>query len=223
MTEPVSLIDLPIEVVALADLRPHPRNYRNHPDDQIEHIMQSIRENGFYRNIVISSDNFILAGHGVARGAKALEYTEVPVRRLEWHHLDIRALKVLAGDNEIAHLSENDDRMLSEILKQIHDEDETGLLGTGYDPMMLQNLVFVTRPEDEITDHNEAAQWVGMPEYDEGKGIVKLVVSFRSETDREQFMTQNGITKISGGWGPTKSAWWPPKDKEDLASLRFEG
>ena len=27
-----------IELVAIADLKPHPRNYQEHPDDQIEHI-----------------------------------------------------------------------------------------------------------------------------------------------------------------------------------------
>jgi hypothetical protein len=51
---------LPTEIVALSSLRPHPRNYREHPEDQIEHLMQSIRANGFYRNIVVARDGTII-------------------------------------------------------------------------------------------------------------------------------------------------------------------
>lgn len=56
--------DLPIlhetEIVSIESLSPHPRNYRGHPEDQIEHLVQSIRENGCYRNIVVARDRSIL-------------------------------------------------------------------------------------------------------------------------------------------------------------------
>jgi hypothetical protein len=208
-----------VEVVALDSLKEHPQNYRGHPDDQIEHIMESIRVNGIYRNIVISSDNVILAGHGVAKGARALGYEEVPVKRLSWTSDSVQALKVLAGDNEIAHLSENNDRTLTEILKRIKDEDEQGLLGTGYDAMMLQNLVFVTRPAGEIQDHNEASQWVGLPEYDAGERPMKITVSFRSQEDRLDFARRLGATFTD----KTVSIWWPLREeKEDTSSLQYE-
>ena len=55
----------PVEQFSPDQLKPHPRNYRDHPQDQIDHLIQSIRENGFYRNVVVANDNTILAGHGV--------------------------------------------------------------------------------------------------------------------------------------------------------------
>jgi hypothetical protein len=211
-----------VEIVALDSLKEHPQNYRSHPEDQIEHIMESIRANGIYRNIVISSDNYILAGHGVTRGARAMGYESVPVKRLSWTHDSVQALKVLAGDNEISHLSENNDRTLTEILKRVKDEDGQGLLGTGYDAMMLQNLVFVTRPKHEIEDENAAAQWVGLPEYEPQETPLKAVISFRSEEDREEFAR---ILEIE--WlkivGDTRTAWWPNKERNDTSSIRFEG
>jgi hypothetical protein len=132
-------------------------------------------------------------------------------------------LKVLTGDNEISHLSEKNDRLLTELLKEIKDNAEDGLLGTGYDEMMLANLLFVTRPESEISDINEAKEWVGMPEYQEGQETIKIVVSFRNETDRDNFITLIGNPSLSGRNGQTWSLWWPPKEKDDLSSVRFEG
>lgn len=65
MTEQTDLFDLPTEKVAIASLRPQPENYRQHPEDQIAHIVESITRLGVYRPIVVSEDNVILAGHGL--------------------------------------------------------------------------------------------------------------------------------------------------------------
>jgi hypothetical protein len=208
-----------LETVAIADLHPHPRNYRAHPDDQIDHLVESIREHGLYRNIVIARDGTILAGHGVVQAARTMGMEQVPVYRLDIDPNEPRALKVLAGDNEIGHLSEIDDRALSEMLKEIKDVDMDGLLGTGYDEMMLANLIFVTRPASEIADFNEAAEWVGMPEYERGEGEIQVIVNFRDENDRAEFVRQTGLTLTKGG----KSAWWPPKALQDKVSVKFMG
>ena len=209
------------EKVAIAELKPHPRNYRIHPEDQIQHLMASIKQNGFYRNVVIAKDNTILAGHGVVVAAKRLNFDSVPVIRLDLEHDDPRALKVVTGDNEIAHLGEIDDRALSEILKEIKDIDIDGLLGTGYDEQMLANLVFVTRPAGEIKDFDEAAEWAGMPEYDAPEVQLKLVVVCATEADRENLVKQLGINitkKIGAIW----ATHYPPQVRFDQKSVAFE-
>lgn len=205
----------PMESVLLADLRPHPRNYKEHPLDQLEHIKESLREHGVYRNIVIARDNTILAGHGVWKAAQELGMESLPVIRLDVDPEDPRALKVLTGDNEIAHLGDRDDRLLSEILRDISQTDISGLLGTGYDELMLANLVFVTRPQSEIADHNEAAAWVGMPDYEPGEEPIKIIVSFRSMEDRAEFLRCLGLNLTP----VQKSTWWPAKEREDLSSV----
>lgn len=205
------------EIVAVTDLVPHPRNYREHPDDQIEHLVQSIRANGLYRNIVTANDLTILAGHGVVLAARKLGIEHVPVVRLDLDPGDPRALKVLAGDNEIEHLATQDDRALSELLKEIHEDDVTDLLGTGYDEMMLANLVFVTRSMSEIADFDEAAEWVGMPEYEQLVQPLKIIVSFANEQDRQSFADLLSFDLTD----ETKSVWWPPRQIDDLASVRI--
>ena len=132
---------VPRERVRVDSLTPHPLNYKGHPDDQIEHIVASIRENGVYRNVVVARDGMILAGHGVCLALKKMGREWVDVVRLDVGPMDARALKVLAGDNEIGHLGEVDDRALSELLKTIQTEDVSGLLGTGYDDGSLDALL----------------------------------------------------------------------------------
>lgn len=206
-----------LERVRIADLKPHPRNYRTHPEDQIEHLIASLEENGVYRNIVISRDNTILAGHGVVKAAERLGREEIEAHRLDLDSDEPGALKVLAGDNEVDHLGVVDDRALTEILKEINDIDS--LLGTGYDEQMLSNLVMVTRPASEIRDHNEAAHWVGLPDYEPEVEPLKVVVSFDSEEDKDNFARKLGV-KLSDS--KTSSIRWPPRENDDLMSLRFE-
>lgn len=203
----------------ISELKPHPRNYRSHPEDQIDHLVRSIEEHGFYRPVVVARDGTILAGHGIVQAAKRMGLSEIPAVVIDIAHDDPKALKILTGDNEVGRLAEIDDRMLSEILKDIKDMDE--LVGTGFNPMMLANLVMVTRPQSEINDINEAAEWVGMPEYEAQDEPLKLTVSFEDEEDRRNFMQLIGVGhtrfKNQGTW----SIWWPEREREDPSSLRF--
>jgi ParB-like chromosome segregation protein Spo0J len=88
-----------LDNVLLDDLKEHPRNYQTHPDDQLEHLMASIKKFGFYRRIVIAKDNTILAGHGVTRAARKMKLKAVPVLKLNIDPNSSAALKLLAGDN----------------------------------------------------------------------------------------------------------------------------
>lgn len=207
------------EQAELETLRPHPRNYKNHPDDQLDHIAASLRENGFYKNVVIARDGTILAGHGVVQAAKRVGLKRVPVRRLDVNPTDPRALKIVAGDNEIGRLAETDDRALTLMLKDIKESD-LSLLGTGFDEKMLAALVMVSRPAAEIRDFNEAAEWVGMPDYKDGETLIKLVITFKNEEDRKKYCEKTGA-KIDKIAGLTWSTRWPWTDREDASSVRF--
>lgn len=211
-----------VELIAVSALKPHPRNYRAHPDDQLEHLGESLKEHGLYRNVVIAQDGTILAGHGVVEAARRVGLEEVNAVRLPIDPESPAALKVLTGDNEIEHLAEQDDRLLSELLKEISESDPLALLGTGYDEHMLANLVFVTRPASEIRDFDEAAHWVGMPEHGEGPETVKLIISFESEADRGRLMELIGASVIKKATGESWSIWWPEKEREELSHVRFE-
>jgi len=204
----------------ISDLKKHPNNYKEHPDDQIDHIIHSIKKNGYYRNVIVSRDYTILAGHGVVEASKKMGKKYVPAIILDIDSLDTRALKVLVSDNEISHYAIVDDRKLTEMLKSILGNDADGLIGSGFNEEQLSALLMVTRPESEIRDKNEAAEWMGMPDYDTGEEYFKIIMNFNNESDRERFVEENGIIidyKSSKTW----STRWPYTEREDIASLRF--
>ena len=210
------------ETVDVADLKPHPRNYRVHPDDQLDHIGASLKQHGFYRNVVVAKDNTILAGHGVVQAAKKVGVTKVPIIRLPIGPDDPRALKVVIGDNEIGGLAVVDDRALTEMLKGLYELGPVQLLGTGFDEKQLAGLAFVTRPQSEIKDKDQAGAWAGMPGFDPQKPSIKCIVSFASEKDRAKFMALIGVSRTHFKTGDTWSLWWPAKDLDDLKAVAFK-
>lgn len=210
------------EVVLLEKLKPHPRNYREHPEDQLIHLMESISQNGLYRNIVVAKDFTILAGHGVAKACNQLNMKEVTVVKLDIESDSPEALKILAGDNEVTHLGFIDDRALSEILREIKESSLNGLIGTGYDEQMLASLIMVTRPASEIKSMKEASAWAGLPEYDEEGEQYKVVVNFDSEKDREELINQLKIEHLKK-LGKVWSFRWPNRPNDDPGSILFEG
>lgn len=221
---------IPREMVALADLKPHPRNYRGHSDDQLEHVIESIKANGLYRNVVVAKDLTILAGHAVVEACKRLKIKTIPVVKLNLKPNDARALKLLVGDNEIGALAMLDDRALTEMLKEVSEMD-VGLLGTGFDDQMLAARVFTTRSRSEVDSFDAAKEWTGMPEYDPGEQIILLTIKFRNVEDYDKFIAKYKIKvdatfdKGEEAKGKRKhaAAWWPPQDgRHDRTSVKWE-
>jgi hypothetical protein len=211
--------EFPLEAVELSKLKPHPRNYRIYPEDHVTHIVESIKQHGLYRNIVIAQDDTILSGHGMVLAAEKIGMETIPAIRLSISPDQPRALKILTGDNEINHLGEIDDRKLIELFKEIKESDQSGLSGTGYDDAMLANRIYVTNPPDELRGFDANSEWTGMPEYD-GAGInrLKLIISFRNKQDRAKLGELLNLKLTE----QTRFIWWPEKEKEDAASVQFK-
>lgn len=219
----------PFEVVRVSidSLRDHPENYRAHPDDQLDEIEQSIKDHGFYRNVVVATDLTILAGHGVVAAARRMGRTRIPVVRLELAADDPKALKLLAADNEISHLAIIDDHALSSILSRVMSDDQ--LLGTGYDENMAAGLAYLIQPPGMSSDKAAmaAAEWIGLPDY-EPRGDLnrafELTFRFDSETDRAKFVEKYDLQEhLTIGKEGTRlwSARWPSVGRDDFKQVRF--
>jgi len=201
-----------LELAVISELRPHNRNYRDHPEDQLAHIRESIKTHGFYRPVVVARDGTILAGHGIVLAAQQLDIERIPAVRLDVDSEDPDALRLLVGDNEISRTAMIDDRALTEMLREIKEIDVSLLVGTGYSETMLANLVFITRPETEINRLQDAQQWVGLPGF-ESIETPRLVVSFDDEAGRDEFMAMIGTTYTNKKQGLAWSIWWPPRSR----------
>ena len=134
-------LDYTTEVVPITSLKPHPRNYQQHTDDNLDHIAESLRTHGYYKNVFIAEDNTLLAGHGVIEAATTrLGWTHVPVHRLAYPPDHPEALKVLVGDNDTGRLNVRDDAQLAGMLSELRDTG-VSLVGTGWDEAGLEGLL----------------------------------------------------------------------------------
>jgi hypothetical protein len=211
------VVHLPVD-----SLRPHPRNYRSHPDDQLTHITRSLDLHGVYRNVVVARDGTILAGHGVVLAAQRLGLTELPVVRLDVAPEDTAALQVLTGDNEIANLASDDDRMLTELLRELAEEDLDALLGTGFDQQQAAALALMTRPRGELPDQQAAAEWIGLPEFEQGEPTIRVVVKFLTTEERDAWVAECGLERWTQRVGDIWTTWWPWRERDDRLSVKYQ-
>ncbi len=203
----------PTVPVAIANLKPHPENYKKHPEHQLAHIIRSIELNGFYRNIVIAKDNTILAGHGVVEAAQQMGIKEVPVIRLNLDPMSPEALKVVAGDNEIGNLADVDDRKLTALIQKILAKQGQDLLGSGFDDLELARRLAV----DQAV--SPSAEWDGMPEFSQGDKTAgrQLIVNFATDGDVQEFCRKIGQQLTA----KTKSIWFPELERVQTADTRY--
>ncbi|MEP0766736.1 MAG: ParB N-terminal domain-containing protein [Fimbriimonadia bacterium] len=125
-----------LEMVAVADLKLHPRNPRR---GDVGAIQESIEENGFYGAVVAQrSTAYVLAGNHRLKAAIEAGMEHVPVFWVDVD--DDRALRILLADNRTNDLAGYDDETLARLLKELQ-EGEIGFLGTGYDTNALDELL----------------------------------------------------------------------------------
>lgn len=197
-----------IVIKNLDDLRDHPENYRIHPPGEIEHLVASITHHGVYKNIVLSNDDYILAGHGMREAMQSAGLTQAACIVLPYKHDSPLALKVLVGDNEIGNLSIKNDRKLTDILRGFiegNDYDPETLLGTGFDQDSLSDLLFITRPAGEIDNKAQADRMAGL-EPEEPEDDISLRIYFDTVEERMAFVESESFTTLKHGKHPT--LWW---------------
>lgn len=101
--------------VEVATLKPHPRNAKKHPPEQVALIVDSISQLGYRRPIVIDEDLTILSGHGRVEAFKQLKRDRV----LAWQVFGLDEedkRQYMAADNRLAELSQwNIERTFNEL------------------------------------------------------------------------------------------------------------
>ena len=139
-----------VEIVAIEDLKPNPRNAKKHPDRQIAILQENFEHIGFTNPIHVDENNIILAGHARYLAARKSGFSHLPVIR----HVHLTAAKKRAfaiADNKIAELGEWDMDILAEELSYLFDP-QTDL---SFDP---RSIGFETVELDQIIvgDDNDA-------------------------------------------------------------------
>jgi hypothetical protein len=201
------------ELVPLAGLRPHPRNYRRHPPAQLDHLEASLREYGVLPTTVIARDGTILGGHGVWETAERLGLDAIPATRLDLDPDEPAALKLMAALNFLDRLALDDEAALAAILAEVAEADAAALLGSGWTPGDLAALVLVAG--DGTADDPEQ-HWRGMPGFGTGDELPHVTVNFATEDDLARFCELTGLPNPPGN-----RCWWPPRVRDDSRSLGY--
>jgi DNA modification methylase len=133
--------NLSINNVSLDSLRPDPNNARLHSKKQIEQIAHSIRTFGFNVPILVDHNLRVIAGHGRLAAAKLLKFEHVPTIPIE-HLSDAQMRAFTIADNQLALVSEWDDRLLAQQLKSLAEvELDFNLEATGFEMAEIDTMI----------------------------------------------------------------------------------
>jgi ParB-like chromosome segregation protein Spo0J len=124
-------------MMKIADIKPHPKNPRKHPEDMLIKLEASIREFGFTNPVLISSDNMILAGHARCKAAARMGIQEVPAVRLALEGAKADAYVIV--DNKLNELAQWDTELLMDLIKDI-DNSGFDVSLTGFDAAEIDDL-----------------------------------------------------------------------------------
>lgn len=142
-----------IIAVELGELKTYDKNPRR---GNVDLIAESLRTYGQYKPITVNKrDNTILAGN----------HTYQAAYKLGWKYIDVVfvdvepdvAAKIVAIDNRTTDLSEYDNKILLELLKELPDLD-----GSGYDQSDLDDL-------KALLEEAARPSITGFPELDKGE------------------------------------------------------
>jgi DNA modification methylase len=124
---------LSITYLPVGELKLDPRNPRLHTPRQIRQIARSIEVFGFNVPVLIDATRKVVAGHGRILACKLLGWSEVPTISLE-HLSEVQAKAFMIADNRLTEISEWDERLLAEQLKELSVLDlDFSLDVTGFD------------------------------------------------------------------------------------------
>ena len=194
--------NLRIETVEIASLKFDPQNARKHSGKNLDAIAGSLKLFGQRKPIIVTPDNFVVAGNGTLQAAKNLGWTEIAITRTPrgWTWDQIKAYAL--ADNRTAELAEWDAEVLKEQLLELD--------ANGWE---LEQFGFVAlhpplNPMDE---------WTGMPDFESDDKIAafRVVINFPSEQDANEFFSMIDRPKKS-------SMWWPTDDGHIGSSVKLQ-
>lgn len=142
------------EMISLDNIKMYKKNPKEHPDEQIEKIKMSIRENGFSVPMLIDGNNQIIAGHGRYLAAKELNMEEVPViKRDDLTEKQIKLFRI--ADNKVSQSGWNDELLANEFDELIRMDNitEEELQKTGFDEVEIEEL-YAKFDYDELEFNN---------------------------------------------------------------------
>lgn len=157
------------------ELTPYEQNAKIHTEKQVKNIANSIKRFGWQQDVVITTDNVLVIGHG--RRLAAIELgCEVP-----YHVIDKTADELTEKDIRELRIADN------------QTNSETGydfdIMGAEIEDLDFEGFDFDFMNEDD-TEDEERAEKTGIQYFDEKEIEQKIIDNWRTYTDARQFAAQ---------------------------------
>lgn len=137
----------------IADLIPYENNSRLHSEEQIDQIVESIKEFGFTNPPIIDENNNILAGHGRIQAATILEYIKIDCVQTKGLS-DTQKKAYIIADNQLPQNAEWDIDKLTDEINSLSEMDfDIGKLGFSDDFILSLGSVDFDEASEEEQGH----------------------------------------------------------------------
>ena len=124
---------LQLTYLALDQIKPARRNPRKHSSAQIKQLMNSVSAFGFVAPVLVDRNRALIAGHARFEAARKLGKRTIPVVSLE-HLTEAQVDALRIADNRLTDLSEWDDQLLAETLRDLSELDlDFDIQATGFE------------------------------------------------------------------------------------------
>ena len=161
------LNEFPQVDIVLAEYKPWPRNYNQHPQTQIEALAASLTTFGQPKNIVVWTD-YIVDGHGLVEAAQSLGWATLRANQIPAHWDEGKVEAFLVAANELAKMADPDKVKLSELLADMN-QNGIDLKAVGWDHQRLDDLLAEVRASVEPTSSDPVDSDVDIDKADELK------------------------------------------------------
>jgi len=187
------------EMVAIEDLKPHPKNRNEHPEHQIQRLAEILEYQGWRYPVKVSKQSgFVTSGHGRIEAAKINGWHEVPVNFQDYDDEDQEYFDVQA-DNAIASWAELN---LSKINTDLADLDPNSNI------KMLGLQDFYLEPAEKFLDRELQEE-----DFDGPEKRIRIVITLKHKKRIEEALKILKIKKFkTSSDGFLVTAAWPQKE-----------
>jgi len=148
-----------IEEIKISDIENHPKNPKQHPENQIRLIQKSIERFGWTNPVILDKNNRILAGHARVKAAIEKGYDTIPAIRTELTGDEADAY--LLADNRLSDIAPYDRDILAELLSDLpkdlaeitgFNQVQVDALLSGEDVPDIEKFISDSQPEEPRED-----------------------------------------------------------------------
>lgn len=135
----------------IRELKPYKKNAKKHPKEQVERIMNSIKQFGFFehRAVAIDKDDYVVEGHGRILAAKKAGLTQVPTICLDdMTEEQIKAWRLI--ENKTAE-SSYDETLISKEIEELLQSD-IDMEAFGFSVDILEDETIEVEPDVPFTE-----------------------------------------------------------------------